>query len=45
MDGYGPPGARGYRNKTKMITITYLTAAKLPLPSLTNPTPAYMSSR
>jgi transposase len=37
--------ARGYRNKTKMITIVYLTAAQLPLPSLTNPTPAYMSSR
>lgn len=37
--------ARGYRNKNKMITIVYLTAAKLPLPTLTNPTPAYMSSR
>jgi transposase len=37
--------ARGYRSKTKMITIVYLTAAKLQLPSLTNPTPAYMSSR
>jgi transposase len=37
--------ARGYRNKTKMITIVYLTAAKLQLPSLTSPTPAYMSSR
>jgi transposase len=36
--------ARGYRNKNKMITIVYLTAAKLPLPSLTSPTPAYMSS-
>ena len=34
--------ARGYRNKNKMITIIYLTAAKLPLPTLTNPTPAYM---
>jgi Transposase len=37
--------AQGYRSKTKMITIVYLTAAKLQLPSLTNPTPAYMSSR
>lgn len=37
--------ARGYRNKNKMITIVYLTAAKLPLPTLTNPTPAYMTSR
>jgi transposase len=37
--------ARGYRNKTKMITIVYLTAAKLQLPTVTNPTPAYMSSR
>jgi len=37
--------ARGYRNKTKMITIIYLTAAKLHLPTLTNPTPAYMTSR
>jgi transposase len=37
--------ARGYRNKTKMITIVYLTAAKLQLPTLTHPTPAYMSSR
>ncbi len=37
--------ARGYRNKTKMITIVYLTAAKLQLPTLTNPTPAYMFSR
>ena len=36
--------ARGYRNTTKMITIVYLTAAKLPLPTLTNPTPAYMPS-
>ena len=35
--------ARGYRNKNKMITIIYLTAAKLPLPTLTNPTPAYMT--
>jgi hypothetical protein len=25
-----------------MITIIYLTAAKLPLPTLTNPKPAYM---
>ena len=37
--------ARGYRSKTKMITIIYLIAAKLQLPSLTSPTPAYMSSR
>jgi transposase len=37
--------ARGYRNKTKMITIVYLTAAKLQLPTLTHPTPTYMSSR
>ncbi|MGH3972888.1 MAG: ISL3 family transposase, partial [Pseudonocardiaceae bacterium] len=37
--------ARGYRNKNKMITIVYLTAAKLQLPTLTNPTPAYMTSR
>jgi len=37
--------ARGYRNKNKMITIIYLTAAKLQLPTVTNPTPAYMSSR
>jgi transposase len=36
--------AQGYRNKKK-ITIVYLTAAKLPLPTLTNPTPAYMTSR
>jgi hypothetical protein len=32
--------ALGYRNKNKMITIVYLTAAQLPLPSLTSPTPA-----
>jgi transposase len=37
--------ARGYRNKNKMITIVYLTAAKLHLPTLTNPTPTYMTSR
>jgi hypothetical protein len=37
--------ARGHRSKTKMITIVYLTAAKLQLPTLTSPTPAYMSSR
>jgi transposase len=37
--------ARGYRNKNKMITIVYLTAAKLQLPTLTSPTPAYMTSR
>ena len=36
--------ARGYRSKTKMITIVYLTAAKLHLPTLTSPTPAYMTS-
>jgi transposase len=35
--------ARGYRNKNKMITIIYLTAAKLPLPTLTNPKPAYLT--
>ncbi len=35
--------ARGYRNKNKMITIIYLTAAKLTLPTLTNPKPAYMT--
>lgn len=34
--------ARGYRNKQNMITIIYLTAAKLPLPSVANPTPAYL---
>jgi transposase len=37
--------ARGYRSKTKMITIIYLIAAKLQLPRLTSPTPAYMTSR
>jgi transposase len=37
--------ARGYRSKTKMITIIYLIAAKLQLPNLTSPTPAYMTSR
>jgi transposase len=37
--------ARGYRSKTKMITIVYLIAAKLQLPNLTSPTPAYMISR
>ena len=35
--------ARGYRNKDKMITIVYLTAAKLPLPTVTNPTPVYIA--
>jgi transposase len=35
---------RGYRIKNKMITIVYLTAAKLQLPTLTIPTPAYMTS-
>jgi len=34
--------ARGYRNKNKMITIIYLTAAKLQLPTVTSPMPAYM---
>jgi transposase len=37
--------ARDYRSKTKMITIIYLTAAKLPLPTRTHPIPAYMPSR
>jgi transposase len=37
--------ARGYRSKTTMITIVYLIAAKLPLPTLSSPTPAYMTSR
>ncbi|MGH3698089.1 MAG: ISL3 family transposase, partial [Pseudonocardiaceae bacterium] len=37
--------ARGYRNKNKMITIVYLTAAKLQLSTLTHPAPAYMTSR
>jgi transposase len=32
--------ARGYRTKTKMITIAYLIAGQLPLPTVTNPTPA-----
>jgi transposase len=32
--------ARGYRTKSKMITIAYLIAGKLPLPTVTNPTPA-----
>lgn len=31
--------ARGYRNKDKMITIAYLVAGKLPLPTVTNPRP------
>ncbi len=35
--------ARGYRNKNKMITIIYLTAAKLQLPTVANPTPVYMA--
>ena len=35
--------ARGYRNKDKMITIVYLIAAKLPLPTVTNPAPVYMA--
>ena len=37
--------ARGYRSKTKMITIVYLAAAKLQLPTLTHPIPSYMTSR
>ena len=37
--------ARGSRSKNKMITLVYLTAAKLQLLTVTNPTPAYMSSR
>ncbi|MGH3905831.1 MAG: ISL3 family transposase [Pseudonocardiaceae bacterium] len=32
--------ARGYRTKDKMITIAYLIAGRLPLPTVTNPTPA-----
>jgi transposase len=32
--------ARGYRTKNKMITIAYLIAGKLPLPTVTNPRPA-----
>jgi transposase len=32
--------ARGYRSKHKMITIAYLIAGKLPLPTVTNPAPA-----
>lgn len=35
--------ARGYCNKDKMITIVYLTAAKLQLPTVANPTPVYMA--
>lgn len=35
--------ARGYRSTTKMITIVYLAAARLPLPTLTIPAPAYMA--
>jgi len=31
--------ARGYRNKTKIITIIYLAAAKLQLPTVTSPMP------
>jgi transposase len=37
--------ARGYRSKTRMITIVYLIAAKLQLPTLTHPVPAYVPSR
>jgi transposase len=32
--------ARGYRSKQKMITIAYLIAGKLTLPTVTNPNPA-----
>ncbi len=32
--------ARGYRTKNKMITIAYLIAGKLPLPTVTNARPA-----
>jgi transposase len=32
--------ARGYRTKNKMITIAYLIAGQLPLPTVTNPRPA-----
>jgi transposase len=32
--------ARGYRTKGKMITIAYLIAGKLPLPTVTKPAPA-----
>ena len=32
--------ARGYRTKDKIITIAYLIAGKLSLPTVTNPTPA-----
>ena len=35
--------ARGYRNKNKMIIIVYLIAAKLQLPTVTNPMPVYMA--
>jgi transposase len=35
--------ARGYRNKNKMITIVYLIAAKLQLPTVANPMPVYMA--
>ncbi|MCH9728619.1 MAG: hypothetical protein K0U84_02865, partial [Actinomycetia bacterium] len=36
--------ARGYRNKNNMITMIYLTAAKLPLPTIANPAPDYASA-
>jgi transposase len=36
--------ARGYRNKDKMITIAYLIAGKLPLPTVTNPSPGITSN-
>ena len=36
--------ARGYRNKNNMITMIYLTAAKLPLPTVADPAPVYASA-
>lgn len=36
--------ARGYRNKNNMITMIYLTAAKLPLPTVAHPAPVYAST-
>ncbi len=36
---------QGLPQQKKMITIIYLTVAKLPLSTLTSPTPAYMTSR
>jgi hypothetical protein len=37
--------ARGYRSKTKTITIVCLISAKLSLPTFAHPRPAYMTSR